>query len=217
MKSQEAYWDKKITEWTKVSYENKFVKFDLIEWLANFFRGPIVGRMEVALELLGPRIKNKVVLDLGCGLGDLEWAMLKYQPKRIIGIDISGVAVRTAKRIAQKRKVDGIVDFRQADVGQIEKLPDFDIAVGLGFIDYLTKPELRKLFELLSEKSFLFSFFEKKISLRNLLHKIYLKLRSCPGAYKYSRLEVEKLASKKLGLRFVEKEKMLFITNLRNT
>jgi hypothetical protein len=74
---------------------------------------------------------------------------------------------------------------------------------------------LKKLFGLLEGKFFLFSFFEKRISLRNLLHGLYLKLRSCPGAYKYSRLEVKRLASKNLGLRFIEREKLLFITNLK--
>lgn len=214
MKLQERYWDQKIKEWTESSYQKKFSGVKLLERIANLFRGPVTGRMMVALGIVGLKAKNKTILDLGCGLGDFCFAVLKYHPKKVIGVDISRVAVRVGQQIAKKKKVTHLVKFIQADVGQMEKLPEFDIAVGLGFIDYLTKEELMRLFRLMGRKSYLFSLFEKRLSLRNLLHEVYIRLKKCPGAYKYSRKEIKQVAPKNSGLNFLEKEKLLFITNL---
>jgi len=214
MNLQKKYWDEKIKSWTKSSYEKKFSQFDLIERLANFFRGPIVARMEEALKIIGPRSKNKIVLDLGCGLGNFCFAILRYSPRKVIGLDISEVAVKEARKIAKKKKVSRKVKFIQKDIPQLEKLPDFDFAVGLGFIDYLNKDELKRLFRLLKNGYFLLSVFEKKLSWRNFFHDLYVRIQKCPGAYKYSREEIKNLAPKNLGLYFLEKNKMLFITNL---
>lgn len=214
MKTQEKYWDQKIKNWTQGAYRGKFTGLDLVERLANLFRGPISGRLKATLKIIGPLAKNKVVLDLGCGLGDFCFELLSYQPRKVIGIDISGAAIKMARQLAKKKKVNKQVKFIQTDLGQTKKLPDFDLAVGLGFIDYLNKEELARLFKLLGQKKFLFSFFEKKLTLRNLLHEVYIRLKKCPGAFKYSRTEIRQLAPKELGLKFWEKEKLLFITNL---
>jgi len=214
MKSQQKYWDKKITEWTRASYDEKLEDISLIEKMANLFRGPITKRMDVALEIIGPKAKGKIVADFGCGLGDFCFEALKYEPKKLIGIDISGVAVEEARKKSKKMKLEKKIEFVQADLGQLEKLPRFDIAVGLGFIDYLDKDELRQLFKLLTDHYFLFSVFEKKISLRNLVHGFYIKIKGCPGAFKFTRRELMGFVPKDANACFLEKDKMLFITNL---
>lgn len=214
MNLQEQYWDRKIKEWTQNSYQNKFQGLNLIERAANLFRGPITKRMTTALNIVGPRAKDKVILDLGCGLGDFCFAILKYRPKQVIGVDISGVAIKLARQGAQKRKVWKKVKFVHASAVQMKKLPSFDIAIGLGFIDYLKKEELKRLFKLLADKQFMFSYFEKKLSWRNCLHQMYLKLNQCPGAYKYTREELQSLAFLLVKIKFLEKDGLLFITNL---
>lgn len=212
MATQEDYWDKKIKEWTEASYEKKTK--NLIEKTASLFRGGITKRMEVALEVVGPKAKGKVILDLGCGLGDFCFRILSYSPKKIIGIDISAVAVKEAIKRAKKRDCEEKVEFIRGNVTQMEKLPNFDIAVGLGFIDYLDKNDLKKLFKLLSGRHFLFSMFEKKFSLMNVLHAVYVKIQRCPGAFKYTREEMKKIIPKESKFYFLEKDKMLFIANL---
>jgi len=214
MKTQKEYWDQKIKEWTDVSYGKKTKSVDLIEKIANLFRGPIIKRMDVALKMVGLKAKGRVILDLGCGLGDFCFAILRYQPKKVIGLDISKMAIREAKRRAEKRKLEGEVEFIENDVVKMRKLPKFDIAVGLGFIDYLNKEELRRLFRLLSSHYFFFSIFEKKLSLLNLLHLVYSKIQKCPGAYKYTKEEIRQIIPKDFNFYFLEKDKMLFITNL---
>lgn len=214
MASQEEYWDKKIKEWTEVSYGEKRKGVSLIEKIANLFRGPITKRMEVALEIVGQKAKGKTVLDLGCGLGDFCFEVLKYNPQKVIGIDISGAAIKEAEKIAERKKLKNRVSFVQNDAARVKKLPEFDIAVGLGFIDYLNKQELRELFRLLLGHYFFFSVFEKKFSLRNLLHAVYVRVQKCPGAFKYTKDELRQIIPKNLNFYFLKKDKMLFITNL---
>lgn len=214
MISQKEYWDKKIKDWTRISYTKKAEKIDFIEKIANFFRGPIIKRMEITLEIVGPKVKGKTVLDMGCGLGDFCFGAVKYQPKKVIGIDISKVAIKEASRIAKGKNLLGLIEFMEGDLGKVKRLPKFDMAVGLGFIDYLNKEELKRLFSLLRGQSFFFSFFEKKFSLINFLHSFYVRIRKCPGAFKYTRKEIQSFAPKDLGLRFFEKDGLLFITNI---
>lgn len=212
MKTQADYWNKKIKIWSDSSYKREG-KQNLIEWLAGFFRGPITGRMKIALRIVGPLVKGKIIADLGCGVGDFCFHVLEYQPKKVMGIDISKVAVQEAQKRAKQKKVEDQVNFTQGDAGSLARLPEFDFVVGLGFIDYLNKEELTHLFEQLKDRYFFFSFPEKKPSLINLLQAIYLKLQSCPGAYKYSREEMGKILPKDSNFYFMTQDKMVFITN----
>lgn len=213
MKTQEEYWDKKIKEWSEASYEKKAKS--PIEKLAIFFRGGITKRMDVAIKIIGSRAKGKVVVDMGCGLGDFCFEILKYKPKMVVGIDISGVAIKEAQRRVKARKLEDKVKFIKGDIFQFKKLPAFDIAVGLGFIDYLDKEDLKKLFKLLRGRNFLFSMFEKKLSLLPLLHAVYVRIQKCPGAYKYTRKEMRELIPEDAHCYFLEEDGMLFVTNTR--
>ena len=83
MNSQKKYWDQKIKEWTRASYKRNqkgLGQIGLIEKIAKFFRAGIEGRLKVTLETIGPLVKNKTVVDMGCGLGDFCFEVLKYQP-----------------------------------------------------------------------------------------------------------------------------------------
>lgn len=211
MSEQKKYWDKKIKEWSKSSYQGKSHNF--IEWLAGFFRGPITGRMEVALEIIGPKAQGKIIADLGCGIGNFCFKILKYQPKRVIGFDISSVAIKEAKKRAKQNEVENKVQFVQGDLGQSIIFPQFDLCVGLGFIDYLNREELINLFRNLHGRYFFFSFPEKKVTVINVLQNIYLKTQNCPGAYKYLRTEIKKIAPNN-NFYFIQKGKLVFITNL---
>lgn len=213
MISQKDYWNKKISEWSSASY-GKRSKISLIEKIATHFRA-VDKRKNAALKLIGPFAKEKIVLDLGCGIGGFTFGLLKYRPKKVIGIDISPVAAREVKDMAKKLDDNGRVEFRVADVSKLDKLPEFDIAVGLGFIDYLKPHQLKHLFKLIKDKLFLFSYFEKKLSLFNLLHKIYTALQNCPGAYKYTRDEIREFIPKKTKLYFINQDELWFISNLK--
>ncbi len=49
------------------------------------------------IKILGP-VKNKTILDLGCGFGDHAERYIKKGARKVYGIDISGKLVKTAKK-----------------------------------------------------------------------------------------------------------------------
>lgn len=214
MPGQKEYWDKKISEWSYASYGKK-KNVGLIEKIATYFRS-VDARKEIALKLVGSKANNKIVMDIGCGLGEFTFSLLmRFKPKKIIAYDISEIAIKNAKKNARDLKVIEKIDFRLADIASLKELPAFDLAVGLGFIDYLKPQQLKHLFNLIGNRPFLFSYFEKKLSLFNLMHKMYITLQKCPGAYKYKRSEIRSFMPKNNKLYFIKKDGLQFITNYR--
>ncbi|MBI2051296.1 class I SAM-dependent methyltransferase [Candidatus Roizmanbacteria bacterium] len=209
--SQREYWDKKIREWTFASY-GKNSRIGVIEKIATYFRS-VNKRKDAALKLIGPIARGKTILDLGCGLGEFAFAILRYDPKKVLAYDISDVAIQEVKKSAKKLKTKNKIEFKTCDVSTLKQLPSCDIVVGLGFIDYLNPTQLKKLFKLIGNKPYLFSFFQKSISLFTMLHKIYVTIQSCPGAYKYSRAEIKKFIPKGSKIFFLEQDGLLFISN----
>lgn len=214
MKTQKDYWDKKISEWSHASYGKK-KKISLIEKIAAYFRS-VDARKETALKLIGPRAKNRTILDLGCGLGEFSIGLLmRYKPKKVIALDISEVAIKKIKKIATDLKISDKMEFQVAEISDVNKLADSNFIVGLGFIDYLKPDQLIHLFKLIGNTPFLFSYFEKRLSIFNLLHKIYITLQKCPGAYKYTRQQIRSFMPKKSKHFFIKKDGLQFITNSR--
>lgn len=212
MPTQKEYWDKKIRDWSYASYK-KIGQTSLIEKIASFFRA-VETRKEVTLKLIGPKAKNKTIVELGCGMGEFAMGLvMRYKPKKVIVYDISEIAIKSVKKDAKKLEILSKMEFYTADVTTIDKFPQFDLVVGLGFIEYLNPQQMEKLFAIIGDKPFLFSYFEKKLSFYNLLHKIYISMQKCPGAYKYSKKEIRAFIPQKLKLYFVKKNGLQFITN----
>ena len=212
MSKQKDFWDKKIKEWSSLAYD-KTANLNILEKIASLFRATNT-RKEVTLKLVGPRTKGKTVLDLGCGLGEFSISLLmRYNPKKIIGIDISDVAVKEAKKLAKSLKLSEKSEFLTGDVTAMTSLPDFDLLVGIGLIDYFDKEQLKQLFNLIKGKPFIFSYFEKKLSLMNILHKIYLGIQRGPKVYKYTKRQIRVLIPKNSKLYFIKKNGFQFITN----
>lgn len=214
----EKYWNSKITEWELSAYEGKARK-SIIEKMANKFRNPIRKRSEIAFEFLNGIVKEKIVLELGCGTGIFCYRLAEVcQPKKIIGIDISSVAIEKAIEKNKRRTVDGGIEmvFEKGDVGKMERLPKADVVVGLGFIDYLDRYQLKELFNKIESEYFFFSFPEKKFSLMNILHYFYLKSQGCPSFNKFRRKEMIEIIPSHYKYYFLEKDGMVFITNIKS-
>lgn len=207
------YWNKKIIEWEKSSYQDAFSDLSLMEKIATRFRSPIKRRREVLLNLLKDTIKGKTILELGCGSGDLCFEFLNMGAAKVIGIDISDTAINAAKD--KSDSLGGLQGTAQFFVGDVRKninLPDADFVVGLGFIDYIDIASLKALFAKIKGK-FIFSFPEKKFNLINMLHYIYLKSQGCPSFYKFSRSEFDNMPNQTAKCHFFSKENMTFISN----
>ena len=64
----------------------------------NFYKA-LFNLSEDFFSLLKNRCKDKVVLDFGCGIGSSANRVVKHDPKRLDGIDISSVSIEKAKKM----------------------------------------------------------------------------------------------------------------------
>ena len=102
----------------------------------NIFYKAIYNSSEDFFTYLEDNAKNSEILDYGCGIGSFIEKVIKYNPKKIIGIDISEVSINKAKKKSEELKIN--VDYR---VDNCEKTSfdnnSFDIVYGTGILHHL--------------------------------------------------------------------------------
>lgn len=81
-------------------------------------------------------IKNKVVLDAGCRVGDYVQPFLERGARMVVGVDLSGECLK----IARKRYHQTQVKFYQSDIADLSRFPDstFDAVWCSGTMMYLS-------------------------------------------------------------------------------
>ena len=79
-----------------------------------------------ALEEAG--VRDRTLLDLGCGIGDLAIEGVRRGASRAGGFDLSGKAIAQARRMAHERGVADRTTFQVGD-GAREELPAADVVV----------------------------------------------------------------------------------------
>ena len=102
----------------------------------NIFYKAIYNSSEDFFTYLEDNSRNSEILDYGCGIGSFTEKIIKYNPKKIIGIDISEISINKAKKKAEELKIN--VDYR---VDNCEKTSfdnnSFDIVYGTGILHHL--------------------------------------------------------------------------------
>ncbi len=106
-----------------------------------------IKRFEILLSLVD--VNNKIVVDAGCGFGDLYLFMIKNgkNPLKYIGIEVHP---EIAKIAAQNTNQDILVLDVLSDQ---EKLPAADIYLASGSLNYLTYSETYTFIECCFKKS----------------------------------------------------------------
>lgn len=158
------------------------------------FRGVIHRRFELTLEWCGD-VEGRSVLDAGCGSGRY-CVPLARRGARVTGLDFAPAMVEMSRRAADEAGVSDACHFEVADVYEWSAPDHFDIALGIGFFDYIVDPArmLARLRELTAGESpgtGIFSF-PKRWTLRTAPRWVRLHLRGCP-VYFYDRAQVEGL------------------------
>lgn len=98
--------------------------------------------------LLFHNIKGAVALDYCCGNGEVAIEMAKKGASRVVGIDISSVAIENARELAKAAKVDHICEFAVMDAEHTEFADGmFDLIHEYGALHHL---DLQAAFEELS-------------------------------------------------------------------
>tara|TARA_B100000941_G_scaffold282580_1_gene251192 strand:- start:2707 stop:3450 length:744 start_codon:yes stop_codon:yes gene_type:complete len=102
----------------------------------NIFYKAIINAWEDFYNYLSFNVKNNDVLDYGCGVGPVIEKVLKFNPNKITGIDISKVSIEKAK--ARFVKFESSVEF-MVDNCEKTKFEDnkFDLVYGQGILHHL--------------------------------------------------------------------------------
>lgn len=102
----------------------------------NIFYKAISNAWEDFYNYLNLKAKNSEILDYGCGIGPVIEKVIKYNPQKITGIDISDVSILKARE-----KFYDQIDKVELKVDNCEKTKfednKFDIVYGLGILHHL--------------------------------------------------------------------------------
>jgi SAM-dependent methyltransferase len=151
----DRFWDAKIGGWDHTRYLRP---------------NPVWWRSRLAAERINAQPACHVV-DLGCGGGRL---LEQLRGHRLTGVDFSAAALELAAR-----RCPG-ADFQRLDLS-CQPLPEADLYVGLGLLDWLQPDQIGALLGALGDKPFLFSFSEWRLSPWLALHWIYIRLTTRAG------------------------------------
>ncbi|MEY4126320.1 MAG: hypothetical protein RL737_509, partial [Bacteroidota bacterium] len=93
-------------------FDNISARYDFMNHFLSFGIDRIWRRKAVkALQEIQP----KVILDIATGTGDFAIALLKLNPEKIIGLDISKGMLEVGKKKMVERKIDHIIDMQHGD------------------------------------------------------------------------------------------------------
>ena len=102
----------------------------------NIFYKAIYNINEDFFNYLENNAKDSEILDYGCGIGSSVEKVIKFKPKKIVGIDISEISINKAKD--KIKKLETHADF---SVDNCEKTKfannSFDIVYGSGILHHL--------------------------------------------------------------------------------
>lgn len=107
-------------------------------------------------QLIGD-VKDKTILDLGCGAGGSAKKLIELGAKKVLGIDISNKMIETAK----KTNSDPNINYKVMSMNEIEKIEEkFDLVVSSLAIHYIKDYNglCKKVYNLLKDDGkFIFS------------------------------------------------------------
>ena len=151
-------------------------------------------------------VRNKIILDLGCGYGRTLIPLAKYHPKLAIGIDISSVMLSKCLSYAEGARCKKLVLIHSGFPPIPLKDGSIDLIYSCAVLLHLTKEQIpslmREMIRILKPggKIILQSSFPNSLSIKGLSNWLPSKLKSqltgeeiIPGMPKhYSRWELEK-------------------------
>ena len=95
-------------------------------------------------------IKNKNIVELGCGSGFLAQKFIEKGANSYIGYDISEKAILRAKELVKEKNESGKINFYAKPILDLEKLKA-DYVFSLGLTDWLTDEEIDHMLRVSSD------------------------------------------------------------------
>lgn len=117
----------------KQFYNSVYTKGEKKHYTSLFLSGDKIppAKAEVLKEIVW---KGKWVLDAGCGTGELAFEIAKCGAARVLGVDYSEPAVKTARELYVHKNLE----FSCADISGIKE--KFDVVASLGTLEHLDDP-----------------------------------------------------------------------------
>ena len=137
-----------MSERTSVFFDRYAVDFDAIygndnralERVVNrLFRHAMVVRYEKTIAGCNP-IEGRTVIDIGCGSGHYSVALARAGAARVLGLDFAPGMLEIARASAEKLGVADRCSFERGDFLSYPLPEQFDYAVVMGFMDYVSDP-----------------------------------------------------------------------------
>ena len=99
-------------------YNDDLVTNLQLRWGAGFLSPG--GEEEIARMLRGIDLSDQRGLDFGCGVGGYDFLLIdNHGAGKVVGIDIDGAKIATAKAVAAERGLDGRIEFREVEQGPL--------------------------------------------------------------------------------------------------
>ena len=171
MTNIKIFWNNKILRWENSRYFNNSISLN--EKIASIFSNSLFARREILLKLIKDKIKNKNIIEIGCGSGLLCNKIISHGAKSYFGIDFSSNAIERAKKINLKYIKSNQATFSVIEVAKLKSIKQ-DLILSLGLIDWLNNDDLLHLSKISKNKLFIHSFSRKKVSFSQYIHKIYV-------------------------------------------
>ncbi len=176
-----------------------------MQWVDRKFRSDVFERYRLTFETIEP-LKDKTVLDVGCGSGPYVVEAARRGGKRVVGLDMAQGMLDLG---CQRAAAAGVADECEFILGvfpQDSPQETFDYAIVMGVMDYIADPlpflsALARRVQLRAVMSF-----PSKHWFRTPLRKVRYWLKRCP-VYFYEPLQIEEL-SKAAGFSNTKVEKI---------
>ena len=112
-------------------------------WLGYTFDNPIRRAIHDPALILGGFVgEGQTVVDIGCGLGYFSLAMARMVgPRgRVIALDIQAEMLARARRRAERRGVDGLIDFRPCEPDRLGLAGPVDFVLAFWMVHEVRDP-----------------------------------------------------------------------------
>ncbi len=187
----------------KRRFERDAVSFDAIYdsqksefsgWFNKSFRKPIFERFDITFEKMG-ELKNKTVLDVGCGSGVYSAKCAMKGAEKVKGIDFSAPMLELAQKRAATQGVQQACDFELIDFLKMDVKEKYNYSIAMGVFDYLSDPLtfLHKLKAATKERIIIS--FPGHSWIREPLRKLRYFFTSKGRVFFYSLKDIERLVS----------------------
>ena len=197
------YWKQHTVSWEASAYfKDTNKKPTFWDAVSTWFRGEgMYVRMDAALKMVAPHVKDKVVLDIGCASGRFSAQLIEAGAKHVIGVDVVPAIIEFANQRRLASPYADCMEFSALDLGQPDaQFPQVDIVTALGVIEYFDASALDSIMSRMKTKYFLFDFPDSEGRRKDWatwqLRRVYLWLNHCPGVYLYDHDEFNAMAAK---------------------